>query len=89
MRRSIIGVAAAAFVLLAASAGNATDGFGGTSVTTVPVAAGGSASAAQTVHLDALPQKGDVLLAFDDTGSMSTALAAASSDATTIVSTLQ
>ena len=81
-------MAAAGFVLLAASAGSATDGFG-SSVTTVPVAAGGSASAAQTVHLDPLPQKGDVLLAFDDTGSMGSALATAKTDTTSIVSTLQ
>ncbi len=89
VRRSIIAAAAAGFVLLAASAGGATDGFGNTSVTTVSVAAGGSATAAQIVHLDALPQKGDVLLAFDDTGSMGPALATAKTDATSIVSTLQ
>src|SRR3954466_7258795 len=78
-------VGAVSVVLLAAASGAATDGFTG-SVSSVNVAAGGPVSAAQTVHLDALPPKADVVLAFDTTGSMGGLLSAASTDAANIVS---
>src|SRR5437868_4565982 len=79
---------AVAVVLLAAASGAATDGFTG-SVTSVNVAAGSSVTAAQTVHLDALPPKADVVLAFDTTASMGTLLTDATTDANAIVSGLQ
>jgi hypothetical protein len=75
--------------LLGASAGRATDGFVATSTSAVAVAAGGTATAAETVHLDPLPAKADIVLAFDTTGSMGGAIALAQSDATAIVNSVQ
>src|SRR3979490_2357718 len=87
-RFAIAVIATVAFVLLAAASGSATDGFT-SPVRSVAVAAGGSVSAAQTVHLDALPAKADIVLPFDTTGSMGDLLTDAKSDAASIVSSLQ
>src|ERR1700704_2450163 len=76
-------------VVLSAASGKAPAGFTTASVTTVTVAAGGTATAAQAVHLDALPTKADIVLAFDTTGSMIDLLTAAKNDAGSIVSSLQ
>jgi hypothetical protein len=79
---------AAAAVLLTAASGGATDGFP-TSTASVTVAAGGSITAPQIVHLDAQPANADVVLAFDLTGSMGGALAQAKTDAAAIVAGVQ
>jgi hypothetical protein len=75
-------VVAAAFVLSLPAA--AADGFdpASTSVTVVP---GGSQTIEQTLHLDALPQKADIVIAIDTTGSMQPAIDDARNDATAIV----
>jgi hypothetical protein len=75
---------AACITLLAAGSGGATDGFP-SATTTVNAAAGGTAHATETVHLDPAPAAADVLLAFDTTGSMGNAIAQAKTDATAIV----
>jgi hypothetical protein len=88
-RSAVAVVAAAAIVLLGAASTGASDGFVATSVTAISVAAGGSAPASQTVHLDPLPKEADVVLALDLTGSMQSALDQAKAEASQIVDTLQ
>jgi hypothetical protein len=75
-------------VLFGAASGAATDAFT-PAASSVSVAAGGSVTAAESVHLDALPATADVVLAFDTTGSMGTLLGDATTDANAIVSGLQ
>ena len=53
------------------------------------LAPGSSTTVHQTIQLDALPPKADILLALDATGSMGTALTEARSDANAIVSQIQ
>ena len=50
---------------------------------------GGSQTIEKTLHLDALPQKADVVIAIDTTGSMGPAIAEAKADATSIVNSVQ
>jgi hypothetical protein len=68
-------------------------GAGADSITPNPsnlsLAAGSSTTVHQTIQLDALPPKADILLAVDATGSMGTALTEARGDANTIVSQIQ
>jgi hypothetical protein len=89
VRSAVVLVPIASVVLFVAASSGAQDGFVSPSVTTVAVAAGGTVTAGQTVHLDALPPKGDVMIALDTTGSMGAALASAKSEIATIVSRLQ
>src|ERR671934_407052 len=80
---------AAAAVVLALGAGSAgADGITPAS-TTLNLSVGSSTTLHQTLHLDALPPKADVLLAIDSTGSMGTAISEARSDANSIVSAIQ
>src|SRR4051812_23527774 len=81
-------VGAVSVVLLAAASGAATDGFISPSGGAITLPAGGTGTVTETVHLDALPLKADIVLAFDTTGSMGTALDQAKSGATTIVDSL-
>lgn len=53
--------------------------------TTLTLVRGGSQAVEQVLHLDALPQKADVVIAVDTTGSMGGAIADAKADATAIV----
>ncbi len=53
--------------------------------TTLVLVPGGSQTVEQVLHLDALPQKADVVIAVDTTGSMGGAIADAKADATAIV----
>ena len=59
---------------------------GSTSLTLVR---GGSQTIEKTLHLDALPQKADVVIAVDTTGSMGAAIAEAKVDATTLVTSVR
>ena len=83
-RIAVAMLAAACITLLAAGSGGATDGFP-TATTNVNVAAGGTSHANETVHLDPAPAAADVLLAFDTTGSMYSAITQAKTDAAAIV----
>ena len=82
-------LAVAAVALLALSVGGA----GADNITPNPaslsLAPGSSTTVHQTIQLDALPPKADILLALDATGSMGTALTEARSDANAIVSQIQ
>src|SRR3954470_5409049 len=82
-------VGAVSVVLLAAASGAATDGFISPSDGAITLPAGGTGTVTETVHLDALPLKADIVLAFDTTGSMGTALTQAKGAATTIVGNVQ
>src|SRR3954470_5437528 len=81
-------VGAVSVVLLAAASGAATDGFISPSDGAITLPAGGTGTVTETVHLDALPLKADIVLAFDSTGSMGNTLDQAKSGATTIVDSL-
>ena len=68
-------------------------GAGADSITPNPanlsLAPGSSTTVHQTIQLDALPPKADILLALDTTGSMGTAITEARNDANAIVSQIQ
>jgi hypothetical protein len=59
------------------------------SATTEVLAPGGATTISPTLHLDALPPRADVVLAFDTTGSMGAAINDAKSDATSMVNQIQ
>jgi hypothetical protein len=79
-------VAALGVVLLAASAtgGQAADSFKPSTIS-LTLAPGSSWKTSQTVHLDSLPAKADVVLAVDTTSSMGAAITDAKNDANSIV----
>jgi hypothetical protein len=83
-------VAALGVVLLAAGAtgGQAADSFKPSTVS-LTLAPGASWNTSQTLHLDALPPKADIVLAVDTTGSMGTAIANAKADANNIVTRIK
>ncbi|MDX6669321.1 MAG: hypothetical protein QOK04_2701, partial [Solirubrobacteraceae bacterium] len=81
---------AAALVLLVAP--ETSTGAGGDAISAqAPVAlvAGGTTTLPQTLHLDTSPPAADVLLAFDTTGSMASAITDAETDAEGIVQGVQ
>jgi hypothetical protein len=84
---------AAWFVAVVAVLALWVSGAGADSITPNPaslsLAPGSSTTVHQTIQLDALPPKADILLALDATGSMGTALAEARSDANTMVSQIR
>jgi hypothetical protein len=88
-RNGVVGVSfalAVALVLLIAP--ETSVGAGGDAISAqAPVAlvAGGTTTLPETLHLDPLPPKADVVLAFDTTGSMGAAITDAKSDAANIV----
>src|SRR5215210_1710336 len=69
---------------LGATGGQAADSFKPSSIS-LTLAPGASWKTSQTLHLDSLPPKADVVLAVDTTGSMGTAIANAKADAINIV----
>jgi uncharacterized protein YjbI with pentapeptide repeats len=76
-------------VLAIAAVGGADDGFVDPSTSQTVVAAGGTRSVPETLHLDGFPAlPADVVLAFDTTTSMDPLLAAAKADANAVVSGL-
>jgi hypothetical protein len=81
------------FVALVAVLALSVSGAAADSITPNPaslsLAAGSSTTIHQTIQLDALPPKADILLALDATGSMGTALAEARTDANAMVSQIQ
>jgi hypothetical protein len=83
VRAVVLGVGA---VLLGvgATGGQAADSFKPSSIS-LTLAPGASWKTAQTLHLDSLPPKADIVLAVDTTGSMGAAIANARADATSIV----
>jgi hypothetical protein len=90
-RIAVAMVAAACITLLAAGSGGATDGFTPVAASVVVGAGAGSVAVPESIHLDPLPAKADVLLALDTTGSMggaTGALGTAQADATAIVNSL-
>jgi hypothetical protein len=83
-------VAALGVVLLAAGAtgGQAADSFKPSTVS-LTLAPGASWNTSQTLHLDSLPPKADIVLAVDTTGSMGAAIANAKADAVSIVNRIK
>lgn len=81
-------LAVATAVLATAGTGATADGLSPAGVSLV-LSPGGSATVAKTLHVDALPPKADIVLAFDTTASMSSALDAAKLQATAIVQDVQ
>ena len=75
---------AAVLLALGATGGQAADSVTPSTVT-LTLAPGASWKTSQTLHLDALPPKADVVLAVDTTGSMGAAIADAEADAISIV----
>lgn len=86
--KAAAGLATATAALVVALPGLAADGIspGSVSLTLNP---GASQVIQKTVHLDAAPAKADIVLAVDTTGSMSTAISQAKTDATNIVNGVQ
>jgi hypothetical protein len=88
---AVASVLAAGIVLFAGP--EAVSGAGGDTITpstaTEVLAPGGKTTLSQTLHLDTLPPKADILLAFDTTGSMGAAVADARADASSIVTRIQ
>jgi hypothetical protein len=81
-----VAVLGAAAVLLGIGAvgGEAADSLAPSSIS-LTLAPGASWETSQTLHLDSLPPKADIVLAVDTTGSMGAAIADAKADATSIV----
>jgi len=79
-----IGVLAATLLAVGATGGNAADSFTPSSLS-LTLSPGASWKTSQTLHLDSLPPKADIVLAVDTTGSMGTAIADAKADAIKIV----
>jgi hypothetical protein len=86
LRKRLFQVLAVSAVLLAlgATGGQAADSFRPDTVS-LTLAPGASWKTSQTLHLDSLPPKADVVLAVDTTGSMGAAIANAKADAVNIV----
>ena len=80
----LLGVAAV-LLGIGATGGQAADSFTPTSIS-FTLAPGASWKTSQTLHLDSLPPKADIVLAVDTTGSMGAAINDAKADATKIVS---
>ncbi len=77
-------VLGAALLALGATGGQAADSFNPSSVS-LTLAPGASWKTSQSLHLDSLPPKADIVLAVDTTGSMGAAIADAKADAIKIV----
>jgi hypothetical protein len=80
--------AAAVVALALGASGAGADGITPGS-TTLNLGVGSSTTLNETLHLDALPPRADILLALDTTGSMGAAIADARTDANTIVASIQ
>src|SRR5919205_659584 len=89
LKRFVVWSAVAAVAVLALSVAGAGADSIAPSPTSLSLAAGSSSTVHQTLQLDALPPKADILLAFDTTGSMGAALSDARTDATAIVSQIK
>ena len=90
LRKRLFQVLALGAVLLAvgATGGQAADSFRPNTVA-LTLAPGASWKTSQTLHLDSLPPKADIVLAVDTTGSMGAAIADAKADATGIVNRIK
>ncbi|HEV3478450.1 MAG TPA: PxKF domain-containing protein [Gaiellaceae bacterium] len=75
-------------LVFGAVGGQAADSFSPTTVN-VTLAPGASWQTSQTLHLDSLPPRADIVLAVDTTGSMGAAITDARSDATGIVNRIK
>ena len=89
LHRFVLRLAIGAVVVLALSASGAGADSITPGTTTLSLSAGSSTTLHQTLHLDALPSKADILLALDTTGSMGAAIADAQNDANAIVADIQ
>ena len=70
---------------IGATGGQAADSFSPSTIS-VTLAPGASWNTSETLHLDSLPPKADIVLAVDTTGSMGTAITNARNDANNIIS---
>ena len=87
--RFVLGCALGALLLVVgATGGQAADSFQPSSVS-LTLAPGASWKTSQTLHLDSLPPKADIVLAVDTTGSMGAAIADAKADAIKIVNRIK
>jgi hypothetical protein len=78
----------AVLVGIAAVGGQAADSFKPTSIS-LTLAPGAAWNTSQTLHLDTLPPKADIVFAVDTTGSMGAAIADAKADAASIVNRIK